>query len=159
VADAVRLRRLTAADLDSVRPWFEDERTRRFLGGPRWPELALQRSQAPPREFRGRRVLGKHIWLAFAAERPVGLVTVECYTDRSAELSVVVDPLQRGLGLCRHIVQAILDLPDMEDVDEVRAAVQPENQASVRCFESAGFVAASREPDDENNLIFICRRG
>ena len=155
----MRLRRLTAADVPDVRPWFEDERTRRFLGGPRWPELALKRSEAPAREFRGRRVLSKHVWLGVEMDRPIGLVAVECYTDRSAELSVVVDPARRGRGLCRRIVQATLELAEMEEVDEVRAMVQPENVASLRCFEGAGFVQLSREPDDENSVTLIyCRR-
>ncbi len=118
----------------------------------------LRLTEAPPHAFRGRRVLRRQLWVAVENGRPVGLVSVECYTDRSAELAVAVGPAKRGQGLCRLMVLAALEHGEMQEVDEVRAAIEPENRASVRCFESVGFVRESDEPDDENNLTFVHRR-
>jgi hypothetical protein len=47
------LRRLSREDLPAVAPWFLDPDTRRFLGGPDWPERMLAREGIVGETFRG----------------------------------------------------------------------------------------------------------
>jgi L-amino acid N-acyltransferase YncA len=103
-------------------------------------------------------VASRQFWVGVEDGRSVGLVSVECYTDRSAEVAIVIDPGQRGRGLCPQLVRAVLESAEMKEMDLIRAAIDVDNRASIRCFESAGFLRLSDEPDDEHNLTFLYRR-
>jgi RimJ/RimL family protein N-acetyltransferase len=150
----IQLVALTADTLALAEPWFQDEQTRRWLGGPGWPALVLRLALDPPAEYRGRRVTGRFAWLAYAEGQPVGLVDVERYADGTAGLALVVDPARRGQGLGGRIIQAALAHPELGGTELVRAGIEPDNQASVRCFTAVGFAAEATEPDEEGVVYF-----
>jgi RimJ/RimL family protein N-acetyltransferase len=135
-------------------PWFEDEQTRRWLGGPGWPALVLRLAADPPAEYRGRRMTGRFVWLAYADHTPVGLVETVRYADATASVVLVVDPALRGRGFGRKIIKALLAAPELDATEVVRACIEPENVASVRCFSAVGFSAEADAPDAEGVVYF-----
>ena len=62
----------------------------------------------------------------------------------SAEISVIVDPARRSAGIASQAVAEATELylAAHSDVARVDATVRPDNTASLRAFECAGFVAA-----------------
>jgi RimJ/RimL family protein N-acetyltransferase len=153
----IRLVPLAADTLTLAEPWFHEEQTRRWLGGPGWPALVLRLALDPPAEYRGRRVTGRFAWLAYAEGQPVGLVDVERYADGTAGLALVVDPARRRQGLGKWIIQAVLAHPELGGTELIRAGIEPDNQASVRCFTAVGFAAEADEPDEEG-IVYFRRR-
>ena len=78
------------------------------------------------------------------ADHPVGQVRFERtpVADMPAEIviSVSVDPSHRGKGIAaRMIKQACAFCQEQWDAVTIHAYIKPENQASVRAFEGAGF--------------------
>ena len=70
----VVLRPFERAHLPFVQQWFEHPEVRLRLGGPDWPARALDHAEPFDVEFRGRRVLRDHTWLAWDDDVPVGFV-------------------------------------------------------------------------------------
>jgi hypothetical protein len=65
---AVHMRPFTREDLVTVEPWFRDPDTARFLGGPEWPAVMLERERLiVGEEFRGAVQTGAFRYLAAAA--------------------------------------------------------------------------------------------
>jgi RimJ/RimL family protein N-acetyltransferase len=179
VLDGVLLRALTAEDLAAIAGWFEDRDTRRFLGGPEWPARMLALAErAVGTVFRGARQLGAHHYLAIADGTPAGYIdcgtfdrctvyggegsdgpiileTIEAVTG---SIAFVVDPAVRGRGLGRAMIAAMLARAELRDVELFEAGVEPQNAASRRCLEAAGFELRSPEPDFEGILYYRCWR-
>jgi hypothetical protein len=58
----------------------------------------------------------------------------------------------------RPMVGAVLRSPELEFVAVLKAGVEPENAASRRCLEAAGFRLRVTEPDFEVMLYYSARR-
>jgi RimJ/RimL family protein N-acetyltransferase len=56
------------------------------------------------------------------------------------------------------MIRALTRLPELGFVDLFEAGVEPENTASRRCLDAAGFHPRSREPDFEGMLYYRGRR-
>ena len=172
---SVILRRLTLADLPAIASWFEDPDTRRFLGGPEWPAAMLAHGERSVGEmFRGARQTGANRYLAHAGGRAIGYI--DCGTfDRctvfdgegpdgpiisetidavTGSIAFVIDPALRGGGLGRAMIATLTDQPELRLVELFEAGVEPENIASRRCLEAAGFRLRSVEPDFEGMLYY-----
>ena len=104
-------------------------------------------------------VTGRFVWLAYHGEEPVGLVDVERYEDGTAGLALVVCPAFRKRGLGKEILAAVVSRPELARTSVLRAGIEPANQASVGCFEGAGFEPQSEEPDEDGFIYFVYRRG
>ena len=121
----VRLQTFGSEQLPIVEPWFEDVDTQRWLGGPGWPSLILDRASIPLGEFRGVVEAGCYVWLAWDGDGPIGFI--DCgTTDRwttweggrngrgviatvllpSANISYLVDPAVRRRGYGTAIVRS-----------------------------------------------------
>ena len=172
----VTLRPLTVPDLVVVRPWFEDVDTRRFLGGRDWPARMLALTEAVIGTiFRGALQTAAYRWIALDCADPVGYIDcgvfdrwTVCGAGRAADPEVVsvidrpaasialaVDPTRRKAGIGRSMVRAVVDAPEVRHVEVFGAGVEPENVASIRCFEASGFLRQSDEPDWEGMLYLI----
>ncbi len=134
---------------------------RHRLGGPEWPERALQLQAAEDDdEFRGMRVLRSHTWLAWSHDEPVGYLGGEVY-DRwttydgsdpdhpvvtgsepgpAMGSAYVVDPARwrRGFGVA--VLRAWVEAPEVADVRVFALGIEHDNLASTRCALAAGFV-------------------
>ena len=177
--DSVVLRRLTTQDLPAIVGWFQDPDTSRFLGGPDWPAAMLANAErAVGTDFRGARQTAADHFLALADRAPVGYV--DCGTfDRCAvyggesqhgpiiletieaitgAIAFTIDPARRREGLATQMIRALIDHPDLSTVELFEAGVEPQNHASRRTLEAAGFHLRSPEPDCEEMLYYELRR-
>jgi ribosomal protein S18 acetylase RimI-like enzyme len=128
--------------------------------------------------FRGAVQTGSYRWVAFEAADPVGYIdcgtcdrwticddggdaeaVVRSVIDRpAASIALAVDPARRRSGIGRAMLRAALKRAEVRDVELFGAGVEPDNEASIRCFGAAGFLGQSVEPDWEHMLYFIRTR-
>lgn len=84
---------------------------------------------------------------------PIGVVRFDGVLTEQADVSVTVAPGSRGHGLSAPMLDASVNaLFGASSVARVRAFIKPENVASVRAFERAGFRA---EPSERSGAV--CR--
>jgi RimJ/RimL family protein N-acetyltransferase len=139
----LELASFTHADRDAVDPWFDDDDTRRFIGGTGWVEHSLMHPPSAPTEPEGRRIAARFMWVAREDGTPVGVVDVATYDNGTSDLALIVAPEHRRAGLCKRILEAVIAHPALGDVKLMRLGVEPENVGAARCAESVGFVAES----------------
>ena len=74
-------------------------------------------------------------------------------------IAFVIAPGLRGRGLGRAMIAAMIARSELRDVELFEAGVEPQNTASRRCLEAAGFEQGSARPDVEGMLYYrIWRR-
>jgi RimJ/RimL family protein N-acetyltransferase len=144
----------TAEALQVVEPWFDDPETQQWLGGRKWPAMVLRLAKDPPAEHGGNPTTGREAFLAIEDGSPVALLDVETYQDGTAGFAFVVAPSQRGRGVCRQAILALVTQVAIAGGHELSAGVEPGNVASIRCLEAASFKATSDQPDAEGFLHF-----
>jgi RimJ/RimL family protein N-acetyltransferase len=76
----------------------------------------------------------------------------------TGSVAFVVDPGLRRRGLGRAMITALMRRPELRFVELFEAGVEPENLASRRCLEAAGFRPRSQQPDFEGMLSYRARR-
>jgi RimJ/RimL family protein N-acetyltransferase len=172
---APTLRSITGTDVAIAEPWFRDPETQRFLGGPDWPERMLELGdRGVGHEFRGATQTGAHRYLAevegqavgyidcgtfdrctvYAGEGADGPIITDSIDLATGSIAFVVDPHLRRRGLGRAMIIAMMGRPELRSVALFEAGVEPENIASRRCLESAGFYLGSARPDFEGILYY-----
>jgi RimJ/RimL family protein N-acetyltransferase len=136
-----------------IAPWFDDPDSIRYLGRRDWlyRELLLIQT-APSSEFRGRKVLARHVWVIHDSEgQPCCLVDVEPYDDGTAGMVILVAPHRRNQGLGQQVLRALPALKELRNVHKIVGAVEPDNVQARRCYEQAGYTVADL-PDEEGML-------
>ena len=136
----IAFRPFQAADMTVVGVWFGDADTAR------WVE--------PPNEAWVAHVTGgtrARAWIASRDGGDVGLVQADWDADRTAFVSLVVDPAQRGRGIGRAVQHAWLATLG-RDFARVEGRIEPANVAAVRCALHSGFTLTSATPDEDGFL-------
>jgi RimJ/RimL family protein N-acetyltransferase len=152
----VELASFTHSDRDAVDPWFDDDDTRRFLGGTGWVEHSLMHPPKPPAEREGRQIVARFMWVAREDGLPVGVVDIATYDDWTADLAMVVAPEHRRAGVCKRILEAVIEHPALVDgVRVMRLGVEPDNVGAARCAQSAGFAAEPHDLDEQGLAHYI----
>ena len=81
--------------------------------------------------------------VAEASSQPVGICRFDVDADHpgQAEISVNLDPAQRGRGIGRAMVRAAIDAlrSCRPEIRTIVATIRAENPASIRLFEGLGF--------------------
>lgn len=140
----VRLRRATRDDARSVWRWRNEPAAR----------AASFSSDEVPWEVHKRWFAARvdssatHIWIAAEPSgQEIGYVRFDL-DGCEAEVSVALDPSQRGRGLGRSVIRAAC-VREMQEcaLRRVRARIKSGNEASLIAFRSAGFVSADVVPD------------
>jgi RimJ/RimL family protein N-acetyltransferase len=86
----------------------------------------------------------RRLWIAEEAGDPVGQVRVDLASG-TGTVSIAVAPAHRGRGVGSSVLRALLvEIEADLGVRDLRAVVHPENAASLRAFERAGFQDAGR---------------
>ncbi len=176
---AVVLSPFTRDLLPVVQPWFHHPEVVRRLGGPEWPARGLDLAGTGLGEmFRGRRVLRDHSWVVRDAagavvatiggevydrrcrytEGPDGVVIDRVEPGPGMGLAYVVDPRRWRQGFGTAALLAVVGAPEVADVVVFAAGIEPDNTASVRCAEAAGFHPDGPEPDWEGIVHHLRRR-
>jgi RimJ/RimL family protein N-acetyltransferase len=152
----VELEAFVHADRAAVDPWFDDDDTRRFIGGTGWVEHSLMHPPTPPTERDGRQIAARFMWVAREDGVPVGVVDFATYDDWTADLAMVVAPDHRRAGVCTRILEAVVDHPALlEGVRVMRLGVEPDNIGAARCAQSAGFTAEPHDLDEHGLTHYI----
>ena len=141
------LREMVRDDLRILEEWFDDPLMSAELDGsdlPRW-FAGVQDS------------LLYWVWMAIRGNELVGYVTMEIDDDGVGYEALAVRPDLRGQGIGTEILLSLLATPQALQAKSVAGGVDPENNASVRCHEKAGFLCENDEPDHEGFVYFIHR--
>jgi RimJ/RimL family protein N-acetyltransferase len=173
----VTLRPFGRDQLPLVEPWFEDPETQRWLGGPGWPRMILDLAHAPLGEFRGAQETGRHEFVAWDEDVPVGYVdcgtfdrwatweggsggrgVVGVIDEPSGSIAYVTDPAMRRRGYAVEMVLSLMRVSSLMHVSLFAAGIEPENIASVHCVTSAGFQPLDPVPDWEGIVYYVKRR-
>ncbi len=179
----VRLVPFTDEWLPVLRPWFEHPEVQKWLGGPDWLGNALRMLTGfvEGEEFRGAAVLARFGFVSLDTDdNPVGYIDGDIY-DRETRyvgggidgplfedaspvhrpvmgIAIVIDPARWREGYGQATIRALLAHPGLAHVPVVKAGIEPENIASRRLVESAGFRPESDEPDWEGILNYHLER-
>jgi N-acylneuraminate cytidylyltransferase len=98
----------------------------------------------------------RHIRLMIASDPGRDVVVGTCRLDltgeREAEVSITIDPLQRGRGYATAMLRTMIDLAT--DIDMFKAEIKADNVASMRAFAAAGFAPVS----ERDGLVSLERR-
>jgi RimJ/RimL family protein N-acetyltransferase len=129
--------------LSEYESWFTDAELRRRIERPTalWFDYVRQTP-------------GCFGWLIYEDGIVVGQVQLDSYADQTATLGLVVKPQLRGQGYGKRILRALLEREEVAQLLRLEATIEPDNTASLRCFESAGFRQQGTEPDAEGFLHF-----
>ena len=154
---------------------FRDPETQRFLGGPQWPARMLELGDCGVGQgFRGAVQTGAYRYLAevegrvlgyidcgtfdrctvYAGEGADGPIITDSMDVATGSIAFVVDPQLRRRGLGRAMIVAVMGRPELRSVALFEAGVEPENTASRRCLQAAGFHLRSARPDLEGMLCY-----
>jgi len=135
--EAFHFRKATMADCERVYGWISDEEVRkaafsqetiRFETHQKWFEGKLKDS-------------GTLYWIAEREERPVGQIRFENIDQNIPEISVVIDPCQRGRGLGSYLLKLACEkfMAQSPHSEGILAKVRLENINSLKAFKLAGF--------------------
>jgi UDP-2,4-diacetamido-2,4,6-trideoxy-beta-L-altropyranose hydrolase len=152
--EGMRLRRARADDIRLLWEWANDPEVR-----------AASFSSAPiPWETHVAwfaEKVGQNRSLLFIAENEQGIAFGQIRFDLKggeAELNLSLAKEKRGIGLAVPLIEAgVREVLAGTECERVHAFVKPQNAASARAFEKAGFVRVGVEQVRENSAVhFIC---
>jgi RimJ/RimL family protein N-acetyltransferase len=124
--------------------WFADEElSYRISITPTWFDYVTQ----TPDVF---------AWMIFQDQMPAAVV--QFGQQPYPALAISMNPLLRGQGLCITVIRLVLDLPELRPFDKIYGFIEPDNIASLRCVEKAGFSRISDTPDADGMLEFVFTR-
>jgi L-amino acid N-acyltransferase YncA len=88
--------------------------------------------------------LPDHRFVATDGNRVLGWVAAAAVSRRRVyagvvEHSVYVDPIARGRGIGRHLLEALISSTESAGIWTIQSSIFPENVASLRLHTSAGF--------------------
>ena len=84
-------------------------------------------------------------YIMMNGDAPVGQIRFD-FSDKVALISYSIAPDERGKGYGKHIIHLARRkiLEEYPGIDILRAAVKPDNTASIMCFEKNGFTEKQR---------------
>jgi pseudaminic acid synthase len=132
---AVTLRPALQADAALLRAWRNDPQTR---------AMSIHEGEVGAAEHEAwlaRSLASSERWL-FIAERdgrPVGTVRLDADGPASVEVSLTVAPAERGNGYALALLRAAEDEARRLGAVRITAVLRPDNVASRRAFEAAGY--------------------
>jgi UDP-2,4-diacetamido-2,4,6-trideoxy-beta-L-altropyranose hydrolase len=133
---AIRLRRATQDDCKLLWMWANDPVTRENSFTPAkisWDEH---------RDWFDKNLASNRSIISIAEESgvPIAAVRLEEKNSGVGEISITVSPEVRGFGLATHLIQKCVDEAARDlSLLEIHAFIKPENMASRRAFEHAGY--------------------
>lgn len=137
---------LTAEDVQELEQWHQDAELAHRYGGAEWPRKLWEIIQKNAQ---------RKCWVASLNCEQVGYVDFEMHPEEQlAWIGLAVKAEKRGQGLGKSILQEFLTTSIVQNFREIRAGIEHDNTASVRCFSSVGFIPLNTEPDEEGILDY-----
>lgn len=94
-------------------------------------------------------------YIAIHNSKYIGMVDVELYPkDKNAAVDILIAPEERGKGFGNIVLQKLIQDSEFEKYNKLDAFIEPENIASIRCFEKAGFCKIKNELDEDGMFHF-----
>ncbi|WP_084568720.1 UDP-2,4-diacetamido-2,4,6-trideoxy-beta-L-altropyranose hydrolase [Chloroflexus sp. Y-396-1] len=153
--DKLRLRRVREDDCRLLWEWANEKETRAssFSSDPiPWDKHV---------QWFTRKLLEPNCFFFIAVNRenaPIGQVRFDIDTDGEAEISINIDKDKRGLGYGTLLIsKAVNEVFRLTHIRSVHAFIKPNNEASIRAFERAGFKRLSIENIRGNVAIHYIR--
>ena len=135
---------LDESGLRMYHTWFQDTELRRRIEPPtlQWFNYVSN-------------TLGIYSWILYDGNTPVGQLQLDTYANNTGNVGLVVNPKLRNQGYGKKILKALLLRSEVTRLDQLEVTIEPDNLASLRCFQQTGFIQASVEPDNEGFLHLI----
>lgn len=154
---ALHLRPAEPGDARWVHVWANDPETRAasFSTG----EIALDDHL----EWFARQLaaMGQHLLIAEdAAKQRVAFVRLDArgHDDGGSTISINVDPSQRGQGTGTAVLEVASRYATGLGLKKIEALVRPDNHASVRAFEKAGYARAGETKVEEQPALRLVKQ-
>jgi RimJ/RimL family protein N-acetyltransferase len=150
VADNVAtvvLRPMKQVDIPMLQDWYAGSDLSNELDGDDLPHQ-FANMQSDPSYW---------AWIACVEDEPVGFVWFEIVEDGIGNESLGIHPNLRNRGYGSAMLRSLAATPEARRAVVIVANIYPENVASIRCHEKAGFVCENTELDEEGFLRFIHR--
>lgn len=87
------------------------------------------------------------VWVAVLDGVPLGCVRLDPEPDGSAEVSIVVDPTRRGMGVGGRLLDHCIAKARGRQLGTVVAEIHSGNAASLALFTGRGFTVAGEDGD------------
>lgn len=137
---------LEESHLEEIRLWHQDPTLSSRYGGSDWPDKMLELARKDD---------NRHCLIAGDGDRIIGYVDFEIDPAKSLGwIGLVVAPSVRGTGYGTRLLTSFKSSKLAGSVSELRAGIEEDNLASIKCFEKAGFRQLGAGPDEEGCLIF-----
>jgi len=98
-------------------------------------------------------VLGKNFWckVVFENDQPFAVITLCQYERITSVMEIVVDPARRGQGMGTKLLKELLANEEIlgYTIEKGEAVIYPNNPASQKAFEAAGFELSHIHEDDD----------
>lgn len=144
---ALAFRPFEAGDVPQLEVWL----TQAGLGDP----LRVDRSAMVRRLLEDGRIL---VLTALRDREVAGFVRMDLAPDRTAELTLIVDPRARRTGIGRRLLERALDEARSRGLGRVFAVVSHDNRAGQAFFADAGFEpSGARVPGFDHLERFVHR--
>ena len=129
-----------------LQEWFKDKATRKHLGGMLPLEKCVNYMISSTDTL---------AYLVFKNDQPLGMVDIEFSPkEKTASISLLVNPYLRKKGLGTFILSAALQLDIYKNYSRLDAFIDPDNFASIKCFQKAGFQKMNEQPDEDGMFCF-----
>lgn len=133
-------------DVTELMLWYRDTELANRYGGHDWPQklwpILLQEKN-------------RQCWMVRMNNEQVGFVDFEMNPmENLAWIGLVIKPELRNKGLGKRILQEFLAQSSVRSFSEIRAGIEPDNIASVRCFTALGFKPLHEKPDEEGIIDY-----
>lgn len=143
----IRFEQLEERHLPELQAWSISD-TNPWIGNHNYEKELLELQKQSP---------NRYCYVAFDDKQPMGIVDLEINTDKTAWMSLLVRPENRGQGLGTDILRSFLYNPALSQVQELKAEIEKENIASIRCFKKAGFIERM-EPETTEGFVFVAKK-
>lgn len=137
--DEISFRPFRGDDLAAYSAWFEDAEVARRIDVPNADWVAYVMDPASP----------AHAVVATrdASDIPLAVLQYDEEPDGGISLLIAIDPAQRGQGLGKRVVAALVAHVGGR-YTHVDGHIEDDNFASIACVERCGFIRQAEEPDD-----------
>lgn len=126
-------------NIPELKTWFNDTEVKKRLGG----LLPLEKWFANVKNNAQYFIL-----LAHSNTQVVGLAIVDI-EDSKGNIAIVTQPDLRNKGVGKQVIKKVMNLPEMHQVKKWYAGIEADNSASLRCFQSVGYILENSEPDED----------